>query len=165
MKTAKPHVILAGLLAMALIAGGCDLLGSEASSPSLSIETEREAYDLARDTTINVEIQNTSDQTLYYSTCLATSLEVLEEGRVVDTIGLGACHCLCPAELQPGEKVAPGVSRVFTQAFLRASERLREGSSISYRLAYGAFYRDEARDGEPLPRRERQSNEFVLRLP
>lgn len=165
MKAAKPHVILAGLLALALIAGGCDLFGSEASSPSLSIETEREAYDLARDTTIKVEIQNTSDQTLYYSTCLATVLEVLEEGRVVDTIGLGACHCLCPAEVQPGEKVAPGVSRVFTQAFLRASERLREGPSVSYRLAYGAFYRDEAQDVEPLPRRERQSNEFTLRLP
>lgn len=165
MKAVELRIILIGLLMLAPLAGGCDLFGSEASPPSLSIETEREAYDLARDTTIKVEIQNASDQTLYYSTCLATSLEVLEEGRVVETIGLGACHCLCPAELEPGEKVAPGVSRVFTEAFLRASERLREGPSVSYRLAYGAFYRDEARDDEPLPRRERQSNEFTLRLP
>ncbi len=66
---------------------------------------------------------------------------------------------------EPSEKVAPTVSRVSTETFLRASERLREGPSISYRLAYNAFYRDEAWDDEPLPRRERQSNEITLRLP
>lgn len=162
MTIAELRAVIVGLLLLGLIIGGCDLSGSGVSSPSLSIETDRGAYHLARDSTIQVEIRNVSDQPIHYSTCLATSLEVVEDGQVVDTIGLPVCYCACPATLEPGEKVAPTVSSVSMDAIAQVSDRLGE-SSVSYRLAY-AFYQDEPW-GDLLARPERQSNPFDLQLP
>jgi len=146
-----------------LFAGGCGLFGS-GEAPSLRIETDRNLYHLARDSTIEVDIQNTSGKTIYYSTCLAMSLEVWEDGRVVDTIGLPVCYCSCPAKLEPGAKVASSVSRAFIEAIAQESDRLRDSHAASYRLRY-AFWRDEAWGDELLPRQELRSNRFALQLP
>jgi hypothetical protein len=127
----------------------------------LHIETDRDTYHLARDTTIGVRIRNVSGDTLYYNSCIGTAVEVIGDGRVIDTVNLPTCFCLCRAALPPGQQVPPGVSNVSIRALMDVSDRLRARISVSYRLAYGAFYRDKAWE-HPLARRERRSNLFAL---
>lgn len=163
MKALEPRVAGVVLLVLSILAGGCELFGSDAP-PALSIETDRTTYDLAEDDTIQVTIRNTSDRVIHYSTCLETTLEILEDGRVVDTVGFPVCLCICPAQLAPGERVDPGLSSVRTDTIVEWSDSLRTGPAVSYRLVY-AFHWDEALGDEPLPRQERRSNPFNLQLP
>jgi len=154
-------LFLFGIVFLVLLAG-CDLFGSASSPPALHIETDRDTYHLARDTTIGVRIRNVSGDTLYYNSCIGTAVEVIGDGRVIDTVNLPTCSCLCRAALPPGQWVPPSVSNVSIRALMDISDRLRARISVSYRLAYGAFYRDKAWE-HPLARRERRSNLVALR--
>lgn len=163
MRTALCYRLLTGLAALALIVSGCSLLDSEEPPFSLRVETNRDTYHLARDSTIEVSIQNTSQETVYYNTCLSKVLEVMEDGRVVDTIGLPVCFANRPAQLGPGEEVVSTVSQVYIASIAGVSDQLRAGSATSYRIAY-TFYQDEGWD-ELLPQEELRSNRFALQLP
>lgn len=136
---APRSLLLFGIAGLALLAG-CDLFDSASSPPVLHIETDRDIYHLARDTTIGVRIRNVSGDTLYYNSCIGTAVEVIGDGRVIDTVNLPTCSCLCRAALAPGQWVPPGVSNVSIRALMDVSDRLRARISVSYRLAYGAFY-------------------------
>lgn len=163
MRTALFYRLLIGLTVFVPAVSGCSLFGSEKPPFSLRVETDRDTYHLARDSTIEVSIKNTSQETIYYNTCLSKMLEVMEDGRVVDTIGLPVCFANRPAQLGPGEEVASTVSQVHIASIARVSDRLHAGSATSYRIAY-AFYQDEAWD-ELLPQEKRMSNRFALQLP
>lgn len=154
-------LFLFGIVFLALLAG-CDLFGSASSPPALHIEMDRAVYHLARDTTIIVRIRNVSGDTLYYNSCIGTAVEVVGNGRVINTVGLPSCSCLCRAALPPGQQLPPSVSNVSIRALMDVSDRLRARISVSYRLAYGAFYRDNTWK-RPLTRRERRSHLFALR--
>lgn len=149
-------------LMMVISIASCGILNSE-EKPSLNIETEKDIYLLNEDEFIAVTIENTSGKTVYYSTCLARELEVLENGSHVDTIQFGVCYCLCPAELQPGDKVAADVSKMPIQ-YIKESEQLRGEESITYRLKY-SLHKDKAWGDKPLPDFELRSNEFSLISP
>lgn len=142
---------------------GCGILSSD-GNPSLKIETEQNTYDLPEDEYINVEILNTSNQTIYYSTCLVIELEILDAGELVDTIPFGVCECICPAILKPGEQVDPDVSRVFIGTLNDKSDQILAKESVTYRLK-DAFYKDKAWGDKLLPDNELRSNEFNLSLP
>ncbi len=157
-----PLTLIAGFL-LILIAPACGILSSEGSA-SLKIVTEQDSYDLNKDEFIRVEIVNTSDQTIYYSTCLAKELEIFDAGEFVDTIPFGVCYCLCAATLEPGEQVDPDVSRVFIGTLKDRSDQLLLKESVTYRLKY-AFYEDKAWGDKLLPGNELRSNEFKLILP
>jgi len=163
MRTALCYRLLIGPVAFALVVSGCSLFGSEELPFSLRVETDRDTYHLARDSTIEVSIQNTSQETIYHNTCLGKVLEMMEDDRVVDTIGLPVCSANHPAQLGPGEEVASTVSQVYIASIARVSDRLRAGSATSYRIAY-TFYQDEGWD-EHLPQEELRSNRFALQLP
>lgn len=141
---------------------GCGILSSD-ERPSLNIETEQDTYDLSKDEYISVEIINTSDQTIYYSTCLAIELEIIDSGILVDTISFGVCNCICAATLEPGERVDPVVSAAFIRPLKDRSDLLLFRESVTYRLKY-AFYEDKASGDKLLPVNERRSNEFNLIL-
>jgi hypothetical protein len=142
---------------------GCGILGSN-GSPSLKIETDLEVYDLNDTEFINVDIVNTSEQTIYYSTCLARELEILNNGELVDTVPFGVCYCICSATLEPGEQVAPYISKTSTYMIKERSDQLQSKGSVTYRLKY-SFYEDKAWGEKLLPQNELQSNEFTLIFP
>ena len=159
---AKSLLILA-LILMISSMGACGILSSD-ESPSLNIKTDKDLYSLDEDEYIGVEIENTSDQTIYYSTCLARELEIIDAGELIDTISFGVCYCLCPAKLEPGEKVSSDVSKVLIAILKDKSDQLMSSESISYRLKY-SFYEDKAWGDKLLPVNELRSNEFDLILP
>lgn len=155
------HALLAVALAGLVVITGCDLINPEAPPFALRIETDRDRYHVARDSVIQVEIHNTSGDTLYYNSCIGTIVEVLDDGRVVDRIGLPTCFCSCLRTLAPGERMPPGVSNVSIRALTRYADRLPADEPVSLRLGYGQIFRDEAWD-DLLTRPERHSNPFEL---
>ena len=159
---AKILLILAIILMISSMAA-CRILSSD-KSPSLNIKTNKGLYNLDEDEYISVEIENTSDQTIYYSTCLVRELEIVDAGELIDTIPFGVCYCLCPARLEPGEKISPDVSKVLIAILKDKSDQLISGESISYRLMY-SYYEDKAWGDKLLPVNELRSNEFDLILP
>ena len=58
-------------LAMQVLMSGCSLL--EHDERVLSLETDREVYDLGTTEVINVEAENTSSGVIYFSTCMPTT--------------------------------------------------------------------------------------------
>jgi hypothetical protein len=159
MKIVKWHHVLAIAIIAAL--AGCGLIGSEDSPRPLQIETDRGSYDLSRDSIIQVDIRNTSDETIYYSTCMGPLLEVIDDGRVVDTIGLPTCACLSPAEVKSNEMVPSSVSEVSIQAIVQEYEPPQTTNSLSYRLVFAHFFHGKAW-GETLPLKQRRSTQFTL---
>jgi hypothetical protein len=151
------------VLAIAIFAAlaGCGLIGSEDSPNPLQIETDRGSYDLSRDSMIQVDIRNTSDETIYYSTCMGPSLEVIGDGRVIDTISLPTCFCLCPAEVKSNEMVPSSVSEVSIQAIVQEYEPPQTTKPLSYRLVFAHFFQGKAW-GETLPLKQRRSTQFTL---
>ena len=123
---------------------GCGLIGSEDAPRPLQIETDRGSYDLSRDSIIQVDIRNTSDETIYYSTCMGPLLEVIDDGRVVDTIGLLTCACLCPTEVKSNEMVPSSVSEVSIQAIVQEYELPQTTKPLSYRLVFAHFFQGKA---------------------
>lgn len=136
---------------------------SSNGTPSLKIATEHVTYDLNDDEYISVEIVNTSDQNIYYSTCLAMDLEIIDSGELVGSIPFGVCYCYCSARLEPGEKVEPNVSRAFIANLKENPEQLILNENVTYRLKY-EFYEDQTFGDNLLPDNELRSNEFNLVL-
>ncbi len=156
--TGTPNGLLALVLAGLVVMMGCDVTNPEAPPFALRIETDRDQYYVARDSVIQVEIYNTSGDTLYYNGCIGTVVEVLDGWGVANRIGLPTCSCLFRNELAPEERIP---SNVYLRAITRYDDRLPAAQSASLRLVYGEIYRDEAwRD--PLSRAERRSHPFTL---
>lgn len=167
LQIAKKYLSVPGILIIAscgviVSLGACGILSPE-ESPSLDIETDKKIYDLNQDEYIAVQIENSSGQTIYYSSCLARELEIIDDGELADTIPFGVCYCLCPATLEPGDQVAPGVSNVLLAVLKDKADRLLPEETASYRIKY-SFYEDESW-GEKLSDNELRSNEFDLILP
>ncbi len=156
-----PHFIFVFII---ISIGGCRILNSN-ENPSLKISTEQNNYDLNLDEYISVEIVNTSDQPIYYSTCLAKELEIIESCELVGSIPFAVCYCYyCSSRLEPGEKVEPNVTKAFIPSLKERSDQLMLNENVSYRLKY-EFYEDEAYGDKLLPENELKSNEFNLILP
>ncbi len=156
----RPHFLFVFII---ISIGGCGILNSN-ENPSLEISTEQNTYDLNNDEYISVDILNTSDQTIYYSTCLAKELEIIESGKLVGSIPFGVCYCYCSATLKPGEQVEPNVSKAFIPILKERSEQLMLNETVTYRLKY-EFYEDETYGDKLLPENELRSNEFTIVLP
>tara|TARA_R100001143_G_scaffold63409_1_gene70269 strand:- start:228 stop:734 length:507 start_codon:yes stop_codon:yes gene_type:complete len=154
-----PHFIL---ILIIISISGCGILSSD-GNPSLKITTEHDTYDLSEDEYISVEIVNTSDQSIYYSTCLAKELEIIDSGELVESIPFGVCYCYCSSRLEPGEKVEPNVSKAFIANLKENPDQLMLNENVSYRLKY-EFYDDETFGDELLPDNQLRSNEFNLIL-
>jgi hypothetical protein len=155
-------ILFAGLLMITTFTT-CGILDAD-KSPSLNIETDKDIYDLNEHEYVAVKIENNSDQTIYYSTCLARELEIIKDGELFDTIPYGVCYCICSATLEPGEKVFPDVSKVNISILKDKSDTLPSSNTISYRVKY-SFYEDKAWGENPLPNHELRSNKFKLILP
>ncbi len=153
------RIMISGLFMIAALSA-CGILSSD-ERPSLNIETDREVYDINKDEQIVVTIENTSEVTIHYSTCLAKELEILDVGQLIDTLSFGVCYCLCPATLEPGEKVSHNISDISMGILQNKSDHLRLNDSLSYRLKYW-FFEDEAWGDKQLPNMENRSNEFDL---
>ncbi|MEX0686143.1 MAG: hypothetical protein WD267_05600 [Balneolales bacterium] len=152
-------MLVASILSVLASIGSCDLLGSK-MQPSVNIETNKYLYDLSRDEFIQPTILNTSDQTIHYSTCLHRELEILENGRLVDTIPYITCRCICPAELAPGEKINTKYTQTSIQ-YLDENDKFREGDTVTYRLKF-LLHADRALGDQALPDDELRSNEFKI---
>ena len=124
------------LLAQALLFPGCSLLSSD--DLTLTLETDRAAYELPTTDVIEVEVENTSSAVIYFSTCMPTTLEELAEGRVVATLSFPVCECICPAELEPDEKWGYRVSLAWIEEH---EDQLQLQEDDTYRLRL-AFFRD-----------------------
>ena len=96
------------LLLLSVLLTSCSLLDSETSA--IKLETDRDTYDLIPSETINVQAKNASSSVIYFSTCMPTTLEELDDKRVVGTLGFPVCECMCRAELEPGESWSYAVS-------------------------------------------------------
>ncbi|NBB73768.1 MAG: hypothetical protein GVY35_08830 [Bacteroidetes bacterium] len=156
-----PNGLLALVLVGLVVMTSCDVIHPEAPPFALRIETDRDQYNVTRDSIIQVAIHNTSGDTLYYNSCIGTTMEVLNGWRVANRIGLPTCFCLCRRTLAPGQSMPPGVSNVSIRAITRNDDRLSAPQSAAFRLIYGEIYRDKAWK-DPLARSERRSNRFEL---
>ncbi|MEX2411648.1 MAG: hypothetical protein WD607_09840 [Candidatus Paceibacterota bacterium] len=159
--TSRPSVLIAGIF-LTLIVTACGILNSEESF-SLEIKTDKNIYVITEDDSVFVTIKNTSNKTVFYSTCFEKRIEILESDVLIDTIHFPVCECICAAELKPGEEMPLNRSS-HNLSNIDQHNQFREGENISYRMKY-ALFEDKAWGEKPLPKNERRSNQFKLLLP
>lgn len=92
-----------GLVAVVLVAfvfvqSGCGLFEEDTV---IDISTDRSSY--AEGSTIHITAKNVSRDVLYYNSCMPTTLEELNDGKVAKQTFLPTCDCLCITQLRPGE--------------------------------------------------------------
>lgn len=141
---------------------GCNNPLSLNSQNPIEIKTEKNRYHVSEDDSVKVTITNTSSETIYYSTCFAKTIEVIKEGKVIQTSGTPVCYCLCPAELKPGQTVPHHLSSFSTEALQTHLPEHDSGADpFAYRIKY-SFYFDEAFGDEPVPEKFSRSNTFRI---
>lgn len=154
--------LMACIVLSTIIATACGIFNSETNS-SLEIKTDKNSYVVTQDEFISVTIKNTSEKTVYYSTCFEKRLEILDDNVKIDAIPFPVCECICAASLNPGESIPADVGRL-NISNIHEDEKFQEGNNISYRLVY-TLHEDEAWGDKPLPEKDRTSNQFRLLLP
>lgn len=138
---------------------GCDLLRSN-NTPYIQIQTEKNHYNVKEDESVEVTIVNKSLRVLHYSTCMSKILEIVDkDNSVIETHGFPVCHCICAAELKPGETIPSQISSVALRHYF-ASSSLATGP-VSYRIRYD-LYLDNAFGDHPVPAKNSRSNTFTL---
>jgi len=153
-----PLVFITGVLFIIVIPA-CGILNSE-ENLSLEITTDKSTYVLSEDDLVAVTIKNTSNKTVFYSTCFERRVEILENDIQIDTIHFPVCECICTAELKPGEEMPIDHSSVQIST-IQNHNQFQEGENIHYRIKY-ALFEDKAWGDKPLPKEERRSNQFKL---
>lgn len=122
-----------------ILLAGCDLYNVDTTTTSnryLSIETDKEVYQLDETDFIEATITNTSIRTIHYNGCLPITMEVLgDSGEIIDTIGFPVCECLCLATLEPGEKLNPDITNVPIN-FPLIREKLDEHLNRTFRIRF-----------------------------
>lgn len=155
MQSARVLVVLLVLVAF----GGCSLLGAD-GEPALTVRTDEESYELARDEQIRTLIVNNSSVTISYSGCMGIVLEEIEDGNVVNELGFPACECICREELKPDQHIPANVSTINMDWIIDRSEHLRLEEDLRYRLRFEDLW--DAEYENRLLLEERRSNRFRL---
>ena len=120
-----------------ILLAGCGIHNVDSTSNRfLSIETDREVYQIDETDYIKVTVTNTSIRTIHYNRCLSTVIEVLgDDGEIIETIGLPVCYCLCLSTLEPGAKIDPDITRVPVN-FPYMREKLDGHLGRTFRIRY-----------------------------
>ena len=128
---------MCAIVFMLLFLSSCSLFGPE--EQVLELTTNQQSYALDGATNIEVTVENVSNEVIYFSSCMPTALEELDESRVVGALPFPVCECLCRMMLQPKER---WVKIIAIQHIEQYNEQLPLDSAHRYRLRL-AFYRDE----------------------
>ncbi len=153
-------IFVLGIL-FTIVVSSCGMLNSE-ENLSIEIKTDKSIYVISEDDSVAVTIKNTSNKTIFYSTCFEKRIEIFENDIQVDTINFPVCECICATELRPGEIIPLNRSSIQISN-IHDHNQFQEGENIDYRIKY-ALFKDKAWGDKPLPKNERRSNKFKLVL-
>ncbi len=155
--------ILFKLLIPVFLMQGCDFWNFSGlhTGEILSIQTDKQVYNIHKDETIEVHINNNSDKSLYYNTCFSKVLEVLnQDGLIIDAKGFPVCYCLCLTTLEPGEIVPVEITQIDLETLLYFHPDLSEYRDLRFRIRFD--FSLDRQWNNPLPASFTRTNPFQL---
>lgn len=130
MNVKRNLVVAVVLVAMA----GCGLFEDRSG---LELATDETGY--APGSSIRITATNNTSEVIYYNTCMPTTLQELSDGKVVQSVHMPTCACLCVTELKPGKSWTYDVDVTWLWQNLGVSQP-KVGPNYRFLLQ---FFRDE----------------------